>query len=152
LKTKKKDWYALDELKEMVNKKPSFVDNLVYYFWDCPIEWLKDLPRRIKHGFQKLYKGYGDNETWSLDYEIAKFTYKRLKRFKELDNGHPGDLTWEEWDKCLDKMIKAFSFFIREQKGKIDYSDYSPEQYKKLWAKHQKGFELFGKYFNSLWW
>ena len=43
--------------------------------------------------WQRITRGFNDSETWNLDYTIAKLVLPRLKRFKELTNGIPGDFS-----------------------------------------------------------
>lgn len=98
--------------------------------------------RRIKHWWQRRTRGWDDSDTWSLDFTIAKFVLPRLKRFREIDFGHPSNTSEEAWYKILDKMIYAMEFNARD--GIIT----NRKEDKKI----QEGNELFGEYFNSLWW
>lgn len=103
---------------------------------------------RIKRFFlfpyQKLTRGFSDKETWNLDETFAKLIAERLKRFKQVTNGHPTQLTPEKWDKILDEMITGFE----------DYATYiyTPD----FGTKESKGIETalkhFRKYFYHLWW
>ena len=108
------------------------------------IIFFKFLPRSMKHLWQKFTRGFSDRDTWNLDVTTAKFVLPRLKRFKELTNGHPYELTWDEWLAILDKIIYALSVAASD-KG---YYELSVDEGKKV----QEGFELFGKYYGSLWW
>lgn len=88
---------------------------------------------------QRLERGFDDTETWNLDSTIAAFIVPRLKRFKEINTGYPPELTEEQWDEILDKMIKFFEFAS-------DDSKFLEENI------YEEGFDLFHKYFHSLWW
>lgn len=103
--------------------------------------------RTRKKTLKKLNAYFPDKETWYLDYTIAKFTVPRLKRYKEICNGHPCHLTSEEWHNILDKMIYSLEAVIDDKAG-FAYADNPTEYYEKI----QEGLELFGKYFNDLWW
>lgn len=93
--------------------------------------------KRKEYKKQRLDRGFDDTELWNLDTTILKFTLPRLKRFRECTIGYPSDFkNHEEWLACLDKMINAIE--------KILENDESDETY--------KDFELFKKYFFSLWW
>lgn len=86
--------------------------------------------------------GWDDRETWNLDQRIALFTLPRLKRFQALRNGHPASLTEKQWDKILKKIIYSMEVIASDRLYE-----------KRTDAKRvQEGFELFGKYFLSLWW
>ncbi len=107
---------------------------------------------RIKNLINK-YKnrakyGFFDDETWNLDYSIAKYTLPRLKRFKELNNGYPANLnSKEEWDQILDKIIRSMEITLND-----DMEISSVEYMSKLYDEQLEGYELFGKYFMNLWW
>ncbi len=88
--------------------------------------------------YQRQTRGWDDSETWSLDVEIAKWALPRLKRFREIDSGHPADLTEEEWGDILDSIISALECAVNED---VFYS-----------AESLRGFKLFGEYFSHLWW
>lgn len=96
--------------------------------------------RQRKKWLKQHNKYINPKETWSLDWTIANFVYPRLKLFKKLNNGHPTNLSMEEWDEILDKMI--FSF----EELKKDFVVCKDEQ------KIQEGLGLFAKYYRELWW
>jgi len=103
------------------------------------------IKRSFRFLYQRLTRGWDDSETWGLDHELAKHILPRLKRFKEVTNGYPNELTPESWDAILDEMIFAFQFYSTE---KMYQWDSTPEEYSRV----QKGLELFGKYYPDLWW
>ena len=103
------------------------------------------IKRSIRFWWQRRTRGWSDDETWCLDHTLAKHIVPRLKRFKELNNGHPGELTEKKWDKILDEMIWTFEFLEDEDKR---YGDESAEDWKRI----DKGLKLFGKYYYHLWW
>lgn len=86
---------------------------------------------------QRLERGFDDTETWNLDSTISSFIVPRLRRFKEVNLCYPVELTEEEWDKILDKMI---TFFEHNKEVNLEENP-CPE-----------GFDLFHKYFFDLWW
>ena len=91
---------------------------------------------------QRIERGFDDTETYSLFTTIAEFTLPRLKRFKELSNSHPTDMTFEEWMIILDKITESLEIISKD--------DYFFSQEKE--AKIKEGIDLFGKYFTYLWW
>jgi len=93
---------------------------------------------------QRKKRGFDDSETWSLRDTIADFVLPRLKLFKEITNGYPGDLDKDNWNKILDKMIRTFE--IVQEDGKNGVYD------KKVWKEYNIGIRLFCKYFLKLWW
>ena len=64
--------------------------------------------------FQRLYRGFDDRQTWSLDWSLYVWLLPRLKRFKELNNGY-NDLkyeSFEEYQNELQKRIEQLEFII----------------------------------------
>jgi len=81
-------------------------------------------------------RGFDDTEIWSLYNSIAEYTLPRLKRFREIHGDHPSSLTKEDWNKTLDKMIKAFELILEEKSFEKDV---------------EEGLGLFEIYFFDLW-
>ena len=102
-----------------------------------------EIPRKIRFFFQRLWRGWDDSDTWSLDMTIAKFVLPRLIRFKELEFITPSnDLKEEEWNEILDKMIVAFKYYTSDDQFRFNIQDF-PEV--------EEGMILFSKHFNELW-
>ena len=127
-------------------------------------KWLKQ---------QGLY--VNPKETWSLNITFAKYIIPRLKKFKKLNNGYPGDEemnTPEKWDEALDKMIQAFEYVINLDEywiddPRYDYTDIMFGDNKELYesvienkrmedirrlSAINEGLQLFAKYYMNLWW
>jgi len=100
--------------------------------------------RLPKFAAQRAERGWDDTETWSLCTTIAHFALPRLKRFKEVNNGHPMGLTEDEWDRELDEMIFAMEK-ASEDSGIWDWDEPTADRV-------QRGLELFGSKFLHLWW
>ena len=89
---------------------------------------------------QREERGWDDTELWNLDHTIARFVYPRLKRFIELEpKSYPTDFTYEEWIETLKKMLYSFECIVNDSINREEYN------------KVQEGFELFGKYFQTIW-
>ena len=92
--------------------------------------------------------GFVNAEFWNLDSTFAMYIYSHLCYFKEHCNvGHPGNMTWKQWNKCLDDMITAFRLLVEEDK----ITDYKSMQSKNREKKINYGLRLFAKYIRSLW-
>ena len=103
--------------------------------------------RKILFKKQRKERGWDDSETWSMDSTISKFVCLRLKRFKEVKCGYPGFLSsMEKWDEILDHIIYAMEVLSN------DKLHYGCDLNQKEWKRVQKGCNLFGKYFQDLWW
>lgn len=108
--------------------------------------WLlySDKKRSVRFLYQRLTRGWDDSDTWSLDQPLAKLIAPRLRRFREIYNGHPTDLTEAEWNARLDKMIAAFEWYASDDR-------WGPNEFENL-EKHQEGIDLFAKHYMQLWW
>jgi len=90
----------------------------------------------------KKYNKFSNKELWDLDHTMATFILPRLIKFREINQGHPGNLkTQEQWNEILDKMIYSFQRIV-------DGADAIDEQ---SHDNIDEGLQLFGKYFRSLW-
>jgi len=103
----------------------------------------------LKYKWQRLTKGFGDDEVWNLDVTIAEFILPRLKRLREIQHGFPAcldkdgeDLGAVEWDRRLDSMIEAFIIISNEC-----YWDMDSEMNKVV----KEGLNYFREHFFDLW-
>ena len=111
--------------------------------------YLKKSDKRYDKMFKQLKKhGFCDSETWCLFSVISQFILPRLKKFKEITNGYPSELSVEKWESILDDMIFAFDWASRADECEIRNS----KKTKDSWSRYNKGMKLFGKYFMDLWW
>lgn len=86
--------------------------------------------------------GFVPAECWNLDTTFAMYIYSHLCYFRDNCNyGHPGNLSEEQWDNILNKMINGFKLLITNE------TDVSKTRRKKI----DYGLRLFAKYFSALW-
>ena len=106
---------------------------------------LRNIKWYLKQKYQKVTRGFSDEELWNLDYHFCKWLVPRLKAFKEKTQGYPPNLkTPEEWEEILQKMIDGFEIYT---------SDFENiEDVKKNTKKTNSALSLFKKYFSYLWW
>lgn len=102
----------------------------------------KRLKRKIKFLYQKITRGFNDEEIWNLDTTIANFVIPRLKAYKESCGliSLPPDLTSEEWTNIIDDIIYGLEASVTEDE--VEDRD---------WVRVNNGLELFGIYFRDLW-
>jgi hypothetical protein len=104
----------------------------------------------IKNFYRRLRYGGGCCDVYGLDYYLAKKILPPLKEFRRRlakGGGYPEEFnSMEEWLKTIDEMIWAFDFLLHGEEMTDDI-----EKDRKNWERQQKGFELFGKHYNSLW-
>ena len=129
-----------------------------YTLWSLIADFLGiwRIKRFLRFRWQKIARGFSDDLTWNLHEELAKWLLPRLKRFRELANGYPSDLTPETWKESLDKMILALEIELYSDELSI-WKMYSsdPEQRKhskKIASQRKEGFELLSQYISHLWW
>ena len=101
----------------------------------------------IKQKWQKLTRGYFDEELWNLDYTICKWILPRLKSFKEQTKDYPPELNnLAEWKEIIQKIIDAFEIYSIDL-PETPYSSSYEEDDKRV----REGFELLSKHFHNLW-
>jgi hypothetical protein len=110
--------------------------------------YLEKTDKRYKAHLKELKEtGFSHAETWGLNSVIAEFILPRLKRFKEVQNGYPSNLTEYQWNIILDKMIFAFDWALTHED-----KDRSEEEFKDGFKKFDEGMKLFSENFMDLWW
>lgn len=139
------------------------------------IDFFKCLPREIKWFWQRGKRGYSDRDVWNMDDWFLDTIIPMLKKLKTIKHGYPANLTPEEWDKILDRMIFCFKEandstcsmineyeekFILETFGnplkdnkelRENYIRRTTEIEKYQLKMEEEGFQLFSKYFHNLW-
>lgn len=62
----------------------------------------------IKRFIQRGKRGYSDYDIFDMSYWFVEVIVPMLKQLKETKHSYPCNMTEEEWDNQLDKMIKCF--------------------------------------------
>lgn len=118
-----------------------------FYEWNKQVCFLdKEDERYIEYKKYKEENGISPDQTWSLFNNICIFMIPRLKEFKKRTICYPVGVTFQEWQKILDKMIEAFEL------SNSDLLSLNQKKRKKLQKKIEEGLDLFRKYFFDLWW
>jgi len=145
-----------------MNKKYGYVD------WSDNQDYEDHVLEAIDDGLQRVYDVFNwiwfdrrtqkikvriDKwDTWSMDHTLAHIVLPMLVQLKATQHGHPADLTEQEWDEILDEMIWAFEQKCRDDwMEDYDYNKWDSEGVKAHQERMTNGFNLFGKYFESLW-
>lgn len=138
--------------------------------------FIDNIPLNIVSFIQRGRRGWSSRDTWSFCYYLADVISEGLKHLKKYNHGHPGDITEEGWNKVLDHIIKTFETVKYIDDGIYYYipsEEFTEEKFqnnKEICATHnqrwdgndkvmtleesiefEKGFDLFKKYFFSLW-
>lgn len=129
-----------------------------------------NIKRMIKFFFQRIFRGFDDSETWSLDWTFYRWLQPRLKRFMELNCAYPGNEqypTFESWQNEISKRLVQLEYIIKDDDYNFDDWSYIPKkELKELNKKHNKNTinliafcymkDDFNKWFaenlNWLWW
>ena len=139
------------------------------------IDFFKYLPQEIKYFCQRGIRGYSDRDVLGIDEWFLNIIVPMLEQLKETKLGYPSDLTSEQWNDILDRIIFCFKeaneetcsmvneyetdfmfgiFGNLEKESKELENNYFKraeeiENYQ-LQMK-EEAFKLFSKYFHALW-
>lgn len=139
------------------------------------VRWkYRDIRYFCRKIIERIRYGFPLEESWDFRSGCTKYVLPRLKHFRNNLNGYPCDLSMEEWELVLDKMIWSFEhmedhispiysddydhrFSVEKTETGTLYTplnetgtiDYTPvEEHNK---KIQEGLNLFAKYYQNLW-
>ena len=85
-----------------------------------------------------------DYDTWDAYTTLSYIIHPLLVRYKEKNDCHPGNLTEEEWDIILDKMIHSFYCIMQD----MVWKHMGDQEYN---SRIQEGLDLFAKHFRNIW-
>src|ERR1035437_1028853 len=101
-----------------------------------------------KHKKERAARGFSDYDWWGFDSYLTFVILGGLKKFRKDANGYPGDLTSEEWNDILDKMILGFETRQKMVNCKFGYEG---ERYEAAVLIRDEGTALFVKWYDQLW-
>lgn len=148
---------TFEKEKTFKGKVEDFCSTLAVPFWRMK-NISKDTYWKIRYGFQRMFKGYDNMDIIELYSSfISKYT-KVLNEYKKNRCGHPWELSNEEWNDILDKMIYHLHYMDEdnvENELKKDMPEEWIPSYKtvnEIMNKHKdEFFKLFSEYFYNLW-
>ena len=135
----------------------------IWYMITCipyRIKWKTlDIYRAIKFGFQRMFRGYDNSDVWEFFYNFTDRNYKILNKFICKNNGHPINLTEEEWDDILQEMCKHL-YMMDEDNVREYLKTGMPEEWEpaidsiyEIMERHKNEFfDLMKQHFYDLWW
>lgn len=114
---------------------------------------LRRTRRRFRAWRQRLTRGFAQEEVWSLNAHLAKWTLPRLRALREGGPGsYPMGMEHAEWQVMLDEMIYALDVAVRDEFGDYDeVSDAEREDMRDPDGRFERGLELFGEHWRNLW-
>ena len=141
--------------------------------------WVNSVSQWIYAKYDRKVKIRIDEyDTWNMDKTLAMIIVPMLIQLKKTTHGYPPDLTEEEWNKILDKMIWSFREILEDDweskyiynYGKYHFEEREPINGEKMsemvWdvepvidiegirlhsERIDEGLMLFGKYYKNLW-
>ena len=138
------------------------------YAFAHPWKIVGHLKRELKWAWQRVFRGYDDRISWSIDFYLNSNLPKWIRQLKENQHGVPSvcfeEKDWnedeskydenaeerakEKWDNILDNIAEGF-----EAKQQIDDESLwvGNSGYAELNKKFEKGFDLFRQYYDNLW-
>jgi hypothetical protein len=123
--------------------------------------------RRIKYAYQRIKRGYSDEDCWSIDSHLAEIIPPMIRKLK-TGFGCPADV-WDgeaknnechKWYDIIEEIAQGFEAY-QELKNYKSYKwvkegsgythKFDEEKNKLLTEKYDKGMALFVKHFMDLW-
>ena len=154
-----KSSHPIEDWFDNLFMKPGKLD-----FLETPYLWCyrhlysipKDSLHTIKNYYLRKTKGAGCCDIFSYDYYLARQILPGLKLFREKVTIYGGIPNYEEikksedWLAIIDEMIFAFQSYKDEEDINFEAPEWGKGG-KERQERITKGFELFGKYYQSLW-
>lgn len=135
-------------LDELFNYKLTAWDTFMSCIWYTPKRKIKDLYYDIKHGFQRMFKGYDDTDTFEFWYNFCERTSKIFDDMANHHYGYPARMTNEEYTNKLKEMSSYLKTIIDLDQN---YEGSLEEQYKLQVENKDKFMQLFSELFFNLW-
>jgi len=124
--------------------------------------------RAIKNLYQRLKRGYTDEDVWSFDAYLNKIIPSAVRQIAKGPNGCPGTF-WDKknkndecykWKVVLEEIAQGFEAaesisnfkyinLVKKEEGYIQEVD--KKKLKMLTKKYDRGMDLFKKYYMALW-
>lgn len=155
--------YFVSERK-IIKREKSTKEKIEDFLFDVTIPYyraryiIKNIYWNIRYGFQRMFRGYDDIETFSISTSFIDRYYRILTMYKSGLYGCPLELSMEEWEDIINEMLYHLHYMDEdhienELKNNVP-KDWIPS-YKVIGTimnKHKdEFFKLFSKYFYNLW-
>lgn len=111
----------------------------------------------FKYFLQRIFRGWSDDEAWDVYSHICRRFADPLKSLQKNHYGYPPCLTYRKWSNILKQIVWSFEEVNKDENGELigKWEDLRDPKEKEKYLRYQKrlnkGFELFGKYFQNLW-
>ena len=147
--------YDTDEVFEKY--KFSLWDEIIIFFHRIKNRF-RNAYYKIHYGFQRMFKDYDSVDTFELFYKFIKRYHKILTEYRKKHYGVPYGMEENEWDNIVGEMLNHLYYMdednVEKEMRKGLPNNWFPDAaiVHKIINKHKdEFFELFSKYFYSLW-
>ena len=137
-------------LDELFNYKLTAWDTFMSCIWYTPKRKIKDLYYDIKYGFQRMFKGYDDTDTFEFWYNFCERTSKIFDDMANHHYGYPSRMTNEEYTNRLKEMSQCLKNIMKVEQD-YDSNMTLTEEYEIQEENKNKFMKLFSELFFDLW-
>lgn len=135
-----------------MNEKIEWLLSFRYY----PLRWIQrvlDIPRDMRHLYQRATRGWSDRDTYNFDEHLARVIAGGVRHIKghtrgvsfAFSAGGDLDVTMKAWRAVLQEIAEGF-----EATEKL-YDTSDSIEIQRLQQKQAEALTLFAKHFNCLW-
>ena len=148
---------SIAQLREIMDAKFTLWDRITIPF--CRLKYkVQNVFHNVRYGFQRMFKGYDNIDVFDTFYEFSKRYHKILIEIRNKKCSHPYNMTEEEWDEILGKMISHLYYMDEANvinRLEVDAPEGFSPSYKSIHEvmdRHKdEFFKLFSEYFYNLW-
>jgi len=142
-------YMTVDEMWDKLSQ-PLTTKESIELFFSGNKRKIKNTYYKVKYGFQRMFRGYDDVETFETFATFLERYTKILKGFRKWGNSYPSEFnSYEDWAKVLDEMINHFELSNEFHDSYKGMKLFDAEQIAHDHA--DKALEMFVKYFWDLW-
>lgn len=98
------------------------------------------------HKKQRVEFGYSTFDWWSMDSYIAGVIAHACDKFAKESHGHPGDMTYEEWQNYCSGIAAPLKLWASANRWKLSHEDEM-----KLYEEVKEAMHLFAERFGCFW-
>ena len=151
------DWWPKKEVKTFKDRLEKIWDVITTPYYKAKW-WFRNTYWNVRHGFQRMFKGYDVVDTFETFSKFIDRYSKILTEYRKYHIGYCGAMTEEEWDAVIDEMVYHLKYMDEDtvtdelEKNVPDNWSVSAKTVSEVLDKHKdRFFELFSKYFYHLW-
>ncbi len=139
-------WERQNKLFDKINPRPALLR--LGQWWRCDTGHWIIRPNVIHSYLQRARHGYSDRDTWDLRAHLAEVIAGSVERFAQLTNGHPAELTPQEWDDILNRISGG----IRSAVQRLDDIHLDKQGQAQAKADLDDSIRLLSRWLPHLWW